>query len=407
MTAWLTIIGIGEDGFDSLGIEARAALNEAETVFGGKRHLGLLPETIVASRVPWPSPFSAAEQLLLAERGTRVCVLASGDPMFYGVGATITRWVQPKELRIIPAPSSFAIAAARLAWPLQETALLSVHGRPIETLHAQLFPNARLLILSNDGASPAAIARLLCQRGFGQSEITVLEHLGGPAEARHDSLARDWSLARTADLNIVAVTCRADSGTGHAGHSYSLLAGLPDEAYEHDGQLTKRDIRAVTLAHLAPLPGQLLWDVGAGCGSIGIEWMRSHPACRSLSIEADAGRQQIIQRNAANLGVPSLRLIAGEAPSALRGLETPDAIFIGGGVTDNGVLQHCWEALRPGGRLVANAVTIQSEMLLITWRETIGGTLTRLSVEQAKPLGSFDTWRGALPVTILSVTKGR
>ncbi|HEX9449660.1 MAG TPA: precorrin-6Y C5,15-methyltransferase (decarboxylating) subunit CbiT, partial [Dongiaceae bacterium] len=222
-------------------------------------------------------------------------------------------------------------------------------------------------------------------------------------ETRHDSLARDWQLARAADLNIVAVTCRGDTQA----KSYSLLAGLPDDAYEHDGQLTKRDIRAVTLAHLAPLPGQLLWDVGAGCGSIGIEWMRAHPTCRSIAIEADAGRQQIIRRNAANLGVPGLHLIAGDAPAALNGLETPDAIFIGGGVTENGVLQHCWEALRPGGRLVANAVTIQSEMLLITWRDNIGGTLTRLSVEQAKPLGSFDTWRGALPVTILSVTKGR
>jgi precorrin-6Y C5,15-methyltransferase (decarboxylating) len=408
MTAWLTIIGIGEDGLDGLGREARQALHEAEVVFGGKRHLGFLPAEMTAKRIAWPSPFSAAEQLLLAERGKRVCVLASGDPMFYGVGATITRWVQPMELRILPAPSSYAIAAARLAWPLQETALLSVHGRPLETLHAALYPGARLLILSNDGTSPAAIAQLLCGRGFDQSEITVLEHLGGPDEQRHDSLACAWTLERTADLNIVAVTCRAETRTdGTKARSYSTLAGLPDEAFETDGQLTKRDVRAVTLAHLAPLPGEILWDVGAGSGSIGIEWMRSHPTCRSISIEADPGRQEMIRRNAANLGVPGLKLVAGEAPAALNGLETPDAIFIGGGVTDQGVLQHCWEALRPGGRLVANAVTLQSEMLLITWRERIGGTLTRLTVEQAKPLGSFDTWRGALPVTILSVVKGR
>jgi len=402
MTAWLTIIGIGEDGLDGLGNEARQALALAEVIFGGKRHLVFLPSS-AARRISWPSPFSAAERLLLAERGKRVCVLASGDPMFYGVGATITRWIQPKELRIIPAPSSYALAAARLAWPLQDTALLSIHGRPLETLNAQLFPGARLLILSNDGTSPAAISALLCNRNFDQSEVTVLEHLGGPEEQRHDSLACDWSIERVADLNIVAVTCRAET----TARSYSLLAGLPDEAFETDGQLTKRDIRAVTLAHLAPLPGQLLWDVGAGSGSIGIEWMRSHPACRSISIEADDSRQQMIRRNAAALGVPGLQLIAGEAPAALNGLETPDAIFIGGGVTDQGVLQHCWEALRPGGRLVANAVTIQSESLLIAWRERIGGTLTRLNVEQAKPLGSFDTWRGALPVTILSVVKGR
>ena len=403
MTAWLTIIGIGEDGLAGLGTEARAALATAEVIFGGKRHLAFLPAGTPAQQVAWPSPFSAAEQLLLAERGKRVCVLASGDPMFYGVGATITRWVQPKELHIIPAPSSYALAAARLAWPLQETTLLSIHGRPLEVLNAQIFPGAHLLILSNDGTSPAAIARLLVERGFGLSEVTALEHLGGPEEQRYDALARDWKLARIADLNIVAVTCRGDEKAP----SYSLLAGLPDEAFEHDGQLTKRDIRAVTLAHLGPRPGELLWDVGAGCGSIGIEWMRSHPACRSISIEAHPERQRIIQRNAARLGVPGLQLIPGEAPEALNGLETPDAIFIGGGVTDPGVLQHCWEAIRPGGRLVANAVTIQSEMLLITWRETIGGSLTRLAVEHAKPLGSFDTWRGALPVTILSVVKGR
>lgn len=403
MTAWLTVIGIGEDGLEGLGGEARRALAAADVIFGGQRHLAFLPAAITAKRIAWPSPFSAAEQLLLAERGRPVCVLASGDPMFYGVGATLTRWVQPKEMHIIPAPSSYALAAARLAWPLQEVTLLSVHGRPLEILNAHFFPGARLLILSNDGASPAAIAQLLCARGFAVSEVTALEHLGGPEEQRHDSLARDWKLARIADLNIVAVTCRAEMPA----RSFSPLAGLPDEAYETDGQLTKRDVRAVTLAHLAPLPGQLLWDVGAGSGSIGIEWMRSHPSCRCIAIEADQGRQQIIRRNANALGVPGLQLITGEAPAALHGLEAPDAVFIGGGVTDNGVLQHCWEALRSGGRLVANAVTLQSESLLITWRDHIGGSLTRLTIEHAKPLGSFDTWRSALPVTILSAVKDR
>lgn len=403
MTAWLTVIGIGEDGLEGLGGEARRALGAAEVIFGGKRHLAFLTPDIKAERIAWPSPFSAAEQLLLARRGRRACVLASGDPMFYGIGATLTRWVQPKEMHVIPAPSSYALAAARLAWPLQEVATLSIHGRPLEILNAHLFPGARLLILSNDGGSPAAIARLLCARGFELSEVTALEHLGGPQEQRCDSLARDWKIERAADLNIVAVTCRSETGA----RSYSPLAGLADDAYETDGQLTKRDVRAVTLAHLAPLPGQLLWDVGAGSGSIGIEWMRSHPSCRCIAVEADAGRQQIIRRNANALGVPGLQLIAGEAPAALHGLEAPDAVFIGGGVTDNGVLQHCWEALRTGGRLVANAVTLQSESLLINWRQHIGGSLTRLTVEHAKPLGGFDTWRSALPVTILSAVKDR
>ena len=399
MRPWLTLVGIGEDGYAGLGKAARRALLEAHCIVGSPRQLTLLPPCLKALRETWPSPFDL--QPVLARRGTSVCVLASGDPMFYGVGASLARQLPSEQLRVLPAPSSVSLAAARLGWPLQDTSVLSLVARPLAALNAQLFAGARLLLLSNDGDSPAAVAELLRARGFGLSRITVLEHLGGEVERRIDGLANDWALPRAADLNLLAVECVADVDA----RLLSLTPGLPDDAYQHDGQLTKRDVRAITLARLAPMPGELLWDVGAGCGSIGIEWMRAYPSCRALAIEADAGRQAHIQHNRDALGVPGLQLIAGRAPEALAGLAAPDAIFIGGGVTIPGVLEQCWASLKPGGRLVANAVTLQSEAALVAWREQVGGELTRINVAQAQPLGGFDTWRSALPITLLEVRK--
>ncbi|MEZ1319261.1 precorrin-6y C5,15-methyltransferase (decarboxylating) subunit CbiE [Pseudomonas fluorescens] len=399
MTPWLTVIGIGEDGFKGLGRNARHALLRASRIFGGQRHLDLLPPCIRSQREAWPSPFSIDP--VLALRGEPVCVLASGDPMFFGVGASLVRRLPGAEMLILPAPSSCSLAAARMGWPLQEVVTLSVVARPIAALNAHLFSGVRLLVLSNDGHSPAAIAALLRERGFGPSRLTVLEHLGGAAERRIDGLAQTWSDPSIADLNLVAIECIAET----AAPRLSRLAGLPDSAFEHDGQLTKRDVRAITLARLAPVPGELLWDVGAGSGSIGIEWMRAHPSCRALAIEADEGRQALIEHNRDTLGVPGLQLVRGKAPHALAGLEPPDAIFIGGGVTREGVLDTCWAQLKPGGRLVANAVTLQSEMTLMAWREQHGGELTRIHIAQAQPLGGFDTWRQALPITLLDVVK--
>lgn len=399
MTPWLTVIGIGEDGFKGLGRNARHALLRASRIFGGQRHLDLLPPCIRSQREAWPSPFSIDP--VLALRGEPVCVLASGDPMFFGVGASLVRRLPGAEMLILPAPSSCSLAAARMGWPLQEVVTLSVVARPIAALNAHLFSGVRLLVLSNDGHSPAAIAALLRERGFGPSRLTVLEHLGGAAERRIDGLAQAWSDPSIADLNLVAIECIAET----AAPRLSRLAGLPDSAFEHDGQLTKRDVRAITLARLAPVPGELLWDVGAGSGSIGIEWMRAHPGCRALAIEADEGRQALIEHNRDALGVPGLQLVRGKAPHALAGLEPPDAIFIGGGVTREGVLDTCWAQLKPGGRLVANAVTLQSEMTLMAWREQHGGELTRIHIAQAQPLGGFDTWRQALPITLLDVVK--
>lgn len=399
MTAWLSIVGIGEDGYAGLGKTARRALLAATEVFGGERQLALLPPCLKARRVAWPSPFDLAP--LLARRGTSTCVLASGDPMFFGIGATLGRQLPVEEMQVLPAPSSVSLAAARLGWPLQEVELLSLVGRPLAALNARLHAGRRLLLLSNDGRSPAAVAALLRERGFAPSRLSVLEHLGGERERRIDGLAADWSLQEAAALNVIAIDCLA----GEDARRLPLTSGLPDDTYRHDGQLTKRDVRAVTLARLAPEPGELLWDVGAGCGSIGIEWMRAHPSCRAIAIEADEGRQGHIAHNRDALGVPGLQLVAGHAPEALDGLEAPDAIFIGGGVTVPGVLESCWANLKPGGRLLANAVTLQSEAMLVNWRERHGGELVRLQVAQAQALGSFDTWRAALPITLLALRK--
>jgi precorrin-6Y C5,15-methyltransferase (decarboxylating) len=401
MAVWLTVIGIGEDGLAGLGEAARNALADASVVFGGQRHLAMLSGEYKADRQPWPSPFADGLKAVLARRGQPVCVLASGDPMLFGTGASLARDVPPHEMRVLPAPSSFSLAAARLGWALQDTAQLSIHGRPIDLLHAHIHQGAHLLILSHDGGSPAAIAELLRQRGFGPSQLTVLEHLGGSRERRIDGTAAAWPTASVAPLNIVAVDCQS----GPDARALSTLAGLPDSAYRHDGQLTKRDVRAVTLARLAPCPGELLWDVGAGCGSIGIEWMRAHSSCRAIAIEENAGRQELIRANSQQLGVPGLHLVSGTAPQALAGLESPDAIFIGGGVTEAGVIESCWAGLKPGGRLVANAVTVQSEVTLISWQARLGGDLIRVAISHAAALGSFDAWRAALPVTVFVAIK--
>jgi precorrin-6Y C5,15-methyltransferase (decarboxylating) len=402
MSTWLTVVGIGEDGWHGLSRLARRALLEAQSIHGGERHLALLPLRIAARRVPWPKPFSI--DAVLAGRGdgkTRICVLASGDPMCFGVGATLAREVANGEMRVIPAPSSLSLAAARLRWALQDAVCVSLVGRPVASLLASLHRGVRLLVLSADGTTPAAVAALLTAHGFGASRMTVFEHLGGDHERRIDERADDWREPLVAALNLVAIDCRTHAG--HAGPP--LTPGLPDDAYRHDGQLTKRDVRAVTLAHLAPQPGELLWDVGAGCGSIGIEWMRAHGACRAIAIEANESRQRLIESNRDALGVPALQLVKGEAPAALDGLPAPDAVFIGGGLTVPGVLDACWTRLRQGGRLVANAVTLQSEAALVEWRARHGGELTRIGIAQAEPLGSFDTWRPALPITLLHASK--
>jgi precorrin-6B C5,15-methyltransferase / cobalt-precorrin-6B C5,C15-methyltransferase len=397
--ACLTVIGIGDDGFAGLGRDARRALFDASVIYGGERHLTMLPARVRARRERWPSPFDIAP--LVAEQGARVCVLASGDPMLFGIGATLARRVGAERMRVLPAPSSLSLAAARLGWPLQEVAAVSVVGRPLAAINAYLHDGIRLFVLSGDGATPAELAARLTAKGFGETKMTVFEHLGGPLERRIDGLAHAWHTERCAALNLIALEC---STTGDQPR-LALTPGLPDEAFVHDGQLTKRDVRALTLARLAPAPRELLWDVGAGCGSIGIEWMRAHPSCRAIAVEAHAERQRLIEHNRDALGVPALQLVAGAAPAALVGLATPDAVFIGGGVTVPGVFDACWSALKSGGRLVANAVTLEGESMLAECRKRHGGTLTRIALAQAQPLGDFETWRPALPITVYETVK--
>ncbi|MDE1181725.1 precorrin-6y C5,15-methyltransferase (decarboxylating) subunit CbiE [Paraburkholderia sp.] len=421
MPAWLTVVGIGEDGYAGLGRAARRALLDATVVIGGERHLAMLPARIAARREAWPRPFDLApllarRQALNADlcwhasdacekpshaRSASICVLASGDPMLFGVGATLARQLPPDELCVLPAPSSLSLAAARLGWPLQDVQTVSLVGRPLATLNAHLRDGARIFVLSADGSTPASLAAMLTTRGFGSTRMAVLEHLGGALERRIDGCADQWSAHDIAALNVVALECRASDGAPR----WPLTPGLPDDAFRHDGQLTKRDVRAITLARLAPAPGELLWDIGAGSGSIGIEWMRVHPSCRAIAVESHPERQRFIEHNRDALGVPGLQLVAGRAPDALDGLATPDAIFIGGGVTTAGTLDACWSGLRDGGRLVANAVTLQGEAALVAWREQHGGTLTRIALAEAQPLGGFDTWRQALPITLLDVRK--
>ena len=294
---------------------------------------------------------------------------------------------------VIPAPGAFSLAAARMRWPLQDVACLTVHGRAAEVLYLHLYPGARLLILANDGDTPAQIAGMLAARGYGDSRVVALEHMGGPREARHEALAKDWGDGPVADLNTLAVECVAAPDA----RVFSRVAGLPDDAFEHDGKMTKREVRAATLAALAPLPGQLLWDVGAGCGSVAIEWMRA--GGRAIGIENNPDRMAMAARNAALLGVPELALISGEAPAALEGLDAPDAVFVGGGIGTDGLFEACWSALKPGGRLVANTVTIEGESTLARLHREHGGDMVRLAVSKLSPVGRLHGWKPLMTVT--------
>ncbi|MCZ2803868.1 precorrin-6y C5,15-methyltransferase (decarboxylating) subunit CbiE [Modestobacter sp. VKM Ac-2983] len=398
----VTVVGVGADGWDGLSPVARRVISGAEVLRGSARQLALLPADVVAERVPWPSPMAPALAALPeAHPGRRVVVLASGDPMLSGVGTSLVRLFGADAVDVVPHPSSVTLACARLGWAVEGATVVSVVGRPVSLVLPHATPGRRLLVLGSDTGTPAELAALLAGAGYGASRLTALAELGGPAERRFTGTAADWPHPETDPLVLTAVEVVADPGTV----PLPTVPGLPDDAYSSDGQLTKRDVRAVTLSRLAPLPGRLLWDVGAGAGSIGIEWMRVHPSCRAIAVESDPVRAQRIGRNAGRLGVPDLQVVEGEAPDALLGLSQPDAVFVGGGATTPLLLDTVWEALAPGGRLVVNAVTVQSEAVLAEWHGRCGGSLTRLSVAQAEPVGGFTGWKPAMPVTIWSVTR--
>jgi precorrin-6B C5,15-methyltransferase / cobalt-precorrin-6B C5,C15-methyltransferase len=392
---WLSIVGIGEDGVEGLSATARALVSGADIVFGGERHLKLAAPLIKGRASPWPSPFARGIEEVLAARGSQVCVLASGDPFNYGVGSVLASRVPPEETLVVPAPSAFSLAAARLCWALPETALVSLHGRELCRIRPHLHRGARILALTSDSEGPAALARLLTEAGFGSSRMTVLEALGGANERVRSATAANFALSGIAPLNTVAIEVEAGSDA----RVIPFSSGLDDALFEHDGQITKREIRAVTLSSLAPARGQLLWDIGAGSGSVAIEWMLAHPSLRAVAIEARPDRAARIARNAAALGVPDLEVIEGHAPEALAGLTAPDAIFIGGGGGDDGVLDAAIGALRPSGRLVANAVTLETEGLLMARHAGLGGELMRIAVSRADAVGNKTGWRAAMPVT--------
>lgn len=401
MAPWLSVVGIGEDGLEALSPAARALIDQAEVLIGGDRHLAMLPDTDPRQRIAWPSPLSALTATIQDLKPRRVCVLATGDPFCFGIGTTLARRIPPEEMVVVPAASTRTLVCARLGWAEHTTRLLTLHGRPLALLEPHLQPGSRLIILSEDAATPAAVAARLTERGFGASAVTVLERLGGPAERRLDGRAEDWPHPPGADLNTIAVTLSA----GPEARPLATLAGLPDDAFSHDGQLTKREVRAVTLAALSPYPGDLLWDVGAGCGSIAVEWMRADALNRAIAIEPKPERRSMIAANAERLGVPGLKIVAGTAPDALAGIEAPDAVFVGGGASTPGMIEACWAALRSGGRLVANTVTLESEAVLLAKHAELGGELVRISVERAEPVGPYHGWRPLMPVTQWRIAK--
>ncbi|MFN6514722.1 MAG: precorrin-6y C5,15-methyltransferase (decarboxylating) subunit CbiE [Nostoc sp. CreGUA01] len=398
---WLSIVGIGEDGLEGLSAIALCVIQQAKVIVGGDRHLAMLPSDDQREKIVWASPISTSVEEIIKRRGESICVLASGDPMCYGIGVTLGRRIPISEITIIPAPSTFSLACARLGWSLTEVETLSLNGRPSSLLESYIYPDAKLLILSQGKDTPGIVAQILTNRGYGGSKITVLERMGGIHERIVAGIAASWSETEIAVLNAIAVDCIADAGV----IPLPRLPGLPDNAYHHDGQLTKREVRAITLAALAPTPGQLLWDVGAGCGSISIEWMRTHQRCQAVAIEQNSSRLLYIADNAATLGTPNLQIIEGKAPHALKDLPTPDAIFIGGGVTATGLFDVCWEALPPGGRLVANVVTVEGEQTLFQWHKRVGGDLTRIAIQRAEPIGKFLGWRAMAPVTQWVIVK--
>ncbi|MGI9524290.1 MAG: precorrin-6y C5,15-methyltransferase (decarboxylating) subunit CbiE [Hyphomicrobiaceae bacterium] len=400
MSVWLTIVGCGLGGREELSAKAKATLEKAEVVAGSERLLNIY-QIPAERRFVWTVPFTAGVNYVVSRRGRPTVVLATGDPMHFGVGATLASVVSSNEMCVLSAPSAFSLAAARLGWPLQDATCLSLHGRPLEGLYAELGPGALLLILTSDGQAPAAIMELLTKAGYGHSRVVVLENLGGHNEARYDIVAADQSGTEYADLNVLAITCVSDPDQQY----FPAIPGLPDTAFLHDGQLTKREIRAVTLAGLMPTHGQRLWDVGAGCGSVAIEWLRAAARSAAVAFEREEDRCAMIEQNALGLGVPRLAVVKGEVPISLVGQPPPDAIFHGGAVSNDSVFEACWRMLLSGGRLVANAVTLEGETALARRHAEFGGELIRMSVARSVALGRLRGMQPSMDVTQWRVLK--
>lgn len=395
---WLHIVGIGEDGLDGLLPATRAVVEAAEVILGGERHHALAGAS-GAERLAWPSPFDAMISTIKGLRGRRAVVLVTGDPLWFSVGARIGRAIDPAEIVYHPQLSAFQLAAARMGWSLPDVETLTVHGRPVEQMIAFIQPDARLLVLTTGAGTPAQIAQFLTARGFGQSRMTVLAAMGGQDEARFDGLAESWDHVVPA-FNTLAVECIAAPDAA----LLPRVPGLADHLFQSDGTMTKQEVRAATVAKLMPMRGALLWDIGCGCGSVAIEWMRAARYARAVGIEPRSDRRAMAAANALALGTPKLELVDGSVPQALAGLASPDAIFIGGGLSRE-TFEAAWAALRPLGRLVANAVTLESEAELFALHKDYGGDLVKLSVHRAEPVGRLTGWRPLMPVTQWSLVK--
>lgn len=398
---WLSLVGLSEAGWAGLGEDARAAVTQAEFVIGGPRHLAHVPVTTGQWREAWPSPFSEGIERIRQWQGRPVCVLASGDPFWHGVGATLARTFAPGEMVCHPGPSAFSLAAARLGWPLQSVHCHSLVARDPDRLRAALAPGRRLIVLSNDEKSPEAVCGVLLDSGYGASRVTVLEALGGPEERVADTTAKEGVGHAVARLNTLAIECEADSAEKPA----ARVPGRPGDAFFHDGQISQPEVRAVVMAKLAPRGGEHLWDLGAGSGAVAVEWLLADAANHATAVEQRPERVANVRANARRHGVGQLEALEGDTLSVMASLAPPDAVFIGGGASGEGVIEGAWSALPGGGRCVATAVTTEGEMALLAAQVRYGGQLTRLSVDRTEPLGRFNGWQSDRPITIWSATK--
>ncbi|GAA6164770.1 bifunctional cobalt-precorrin-7 (C(5))-methyltransferase/cobalt-precorrin-6B (C(15))-methyltransferase [Pelagimonas sp. KU-00592-HH] len=396
-TPWLTIVGLGEDGPDGLSPASHQALKDAEIVMGAERHLSLLPD-LSAETVEWPVPFADGVDILLSYRGRKVVMLASGDPFWFGAGSVMAKHLDAGEWQALPVPSTMSLAAAALGWPLEKVLTTGLHAAPYARLKPHLFPEARILATLRDGDAVADLASWLCREGFGPSTLHILEALGGPRQRIRRATA-DGDLPTYIQHPVsIGIEVAGD------GAVIPLSSGRPDHLFDNDGQITKRPVRALTLSALAPCPGEHLWDIGGGSGSIGIEWLWAHPTTRATAVEINAERADRIRENAARLGVDRLNVVTGAAPNALEGLEQPDAVFIGGGISQE-MLEIVWASIPDGTRLVANAVTLEAEVLLANWQADKGGDLLRIELAQAHPLGRKRGWKSSYPIVQWSVAK--
>ena len=399
MKKWLSIIGIGDDGLNGLSAKALEVINQSEIIIGGTRHLALIPNS-ESEKIPWGSPLSTTIEHIKAKRGNPVTVLATGNPLWFGIGSTLLKHFTIEEVEIIPQSSAFSLVAAKLGWSIEQVECLSIHGRPHEIVRKSFYPKAKLIVLTNNSETPNLVAQFLREDGYKQSKITAYAHIGGEKEEVVNGTAEKWNHS-VPDFHTLAIEVIPDTVV----IPNAICSGLPDHCFENDGLLTKREIRASTITRLMPIPGQLLWDIGAGCGSIGIEWLRAAPNSSAIAIEPEAKRREFIKLNATRLGVPNISIIAEKAPDCFTELSAPDAIFIGGGLASEGMIEKCFQSLKAGGRLVANAVTIEGENHLLVALDQFGGELTRIAISHLSPVGNYRSWKPALPITQWSTIK--